>query len=140
MSLTIAQAYDEMLALLKAAWDVGAIGIPLRYDDVPATTPVSGPWGRVAVRHFSGEQATLANNEGVCRWRSAGVIFVQLFAEVGSGFGVLHTLVDVVKDAYQGKSTPGGAWFRNVRVNEVGRDGPWEQVNVLVDFEYDQVK
>ncbi len=140
MSLTITQARDEMLAPLKTAWDAGANGAPLKYDDVPGTAPTSGSWGRVSVRHFSGEQATLANNEGVRRWRNAGIIFVQLFAEAGSGFGALDALVEVVKNAYQGKDTPGGAWFRNVRVNEVGRDGPWEQVNVLIDFEYDQVK
>jgi hypothetical protein len=30
--------------------------------------------------------------------------------------------------------------LRNVRLNEVGSDGHWYQINVVADFEYDEVK
>jgi hypothetical protein len=41
-------------------------------------------------------------------------------------------------DVFQGKSTPGGVWFRDVRLLETDAEGHWSQVNVVADFTYDE--
>ena len=63
-----------------------------------------------------------------------------MFVPVGDGLSGARVLGKVVVDAYQGKSTPGGAWFRNVRLQEVGPDGNWSQVNVVAEFTYDEIQ
>jgi len=137
MSMTIQQARDEMSALFNTAWSPRAV----IWDGLPGKPP-SGrtPWARFTVRHADGEQATLANDQGRRRWRRSGTIFIQLFAPVGDGLSALDPLTKIAMDAYEGQSTAGGAWFRDVRCREIGPDGDWYQVNVLVDFEYDEVK
>lgn len=139
MSATFEQARDEMLAVFKAAWDT--TGHYAAYPDRPEEKPKGAdPWARVTVRHAVGEQGSLANHEGRRRWERRGTLFVQIFTPSGEGLSRSDTLAKIVVDALEGKSTPRGVWFRNTRINEVGPDGDWYQVNVLADFIYDEVK
>lgn len=134
MSLTVEQARDEMSALFNTAWSPRVVlwdGVP--GNDKP-TTRVS--WARFAIRHSDGGSASISRNH----FRRYGTIIIQLFSPVGDGLSALDPLTKIALDAYEGQSTAGGAWFRNVRSKEIGPDGDWYQVNVLVDFEYDEVK
>ena len=139
MTLTITQARDEMSALFKETWD--AAGYTVFWDDVGQPQPTSRtPWARFTIRHGDGFQATLANVSGVRRFRRQGTIFMQLFGPAKEGLSELDDMTQVSMRAYEGKTTPGGAWFRNARLQEIGVDGNWQQFNVLVDFEYDEVR
>lgn len=133
MSMTVEQARDEMSALFKAAWGNRAV----IWDGLPGSPP-SGrtPWARFTVRHADGGSGAIGNH----RFRRQGTIFIQLFAPVGDGLSAMDPLTKIAMDAYEGQSTAGGAWFRDVRSREIGPDGDWYQVNVLVDFEYDEIK
>lgn len=138
MTLTIAQARDEMSAAFEAAWLPTGHG--LIWDDVAEPRPdTRSPWARFSVRHADGFQATLANFSGARRWRRTGTIFVQLFSPANEGLSTLDEMAMVAMRAYQGKTTPGGVWFRNTRAREIGVTGKWQQLNVMVDFEYDEV-
>lgn len=136
MSLTIAQARDEMLTLFKTAWDanglVGDVAVPVVYWDVPHDPPDADYWARVTLRHFTGGNDAIGNRLFV----RTGTITVQIFTIHGEGLSNADALGKVAVDAFQGQATTGGAWFRNVRLNEVGQDGKWFQNNVLADFEY----
>ena len=46
----------------------------------------------------------------------------------------------MVRDALQGKTTASQIWFRNPRINEVGEDRDWFQVNATIDFNYDELR
>lgn len=136
---TISEARDEISALFKAAWDT--TGYPVIWDDVAQAPPKTrSPWARHTVRHEDGRQASLANHLGQRRWRRFGTVFIQIFTPVGKGLSEADILIKVAMDAYEGQSTAGGVWFRNVRFREIGADGDWNQVNVLADFEYDEIK
>lgn len=139
MTATFRQASDEILAVFQAAW--GPLGHTALYDSVAgAQPPATEPWARVSVRHSTGEQATLSGGLGTRRYSRDGTLFVQIFAPVGNGLSVAYDLAKVVADAYEGTATPAGVWFRDVRLNEIGPDDQWFNVNVLVDFTYDEVK
>ena len=136
-STTVAR--DELIAVVKTAWDAGAAGVTMLYPDTIGDPPDDGPWARTSVRHAANRQATLAV-PGEQRFTATGLVVVQIFAKVALGYTTIDPLVDVVVNAFRGTTTPGGVWFRNARVVEVGRDGPWVQVNVLAEFEYDQIQ
>lgn len=138
MSLTYAQANDEVLAQLKAVWD--PTGHKLFYEDVrdQKETDMS-PWATVVVRHAAGQQDSLGGR-GNRSFLRLGVLIVTINTPSGSGLSEAYALAKVVADAYEGASSPNGVWFRNVRINELGRDGTFYQTNVLVDFEYTETK
>lgn len=138
MTMTVQQARDEIMALFSAAWPDE---YKVLWQDKGGRPPdEQAPWARFTISHTAGGQATLSNDNGRKRFRRDGFLIVQIFTPVGDGLSSSDTLTKIVLDAYEGKATPGGAWFRNVRVNEVGPDGDWYQVNVLADFTYDEVK
>lgn len=139
-SLTYAQATDEIADLFKDAWDAGAGGAPLLYRDVDADEPTAPLWARLSVTHFHGQQSSLSNHIGQRVFDRRGVVTVQLFGLAGSGLSTVHPLVMLAVDAFEGKSTAGAVWFRNVRAIEGPSEDKWVEVNVLADFEYSQIK
>lgn len=138
MSLTYAQANDEILVLLKAVWD--PTGYKLFYEDIrdEKDTDLS-PWASVIVRHAAGKQDTLGGT-GNRSFLRLGVCIITINTPSGSGLSEAYPLAKVVSDAYEGVSSPNGVWFRNVRINELGRNGTFYQTNVLIDFEYTETK
>ena len=139
MSLTLAQARDDMLKMISDAWL--PTGKPILYEDRGGTPPKEGTaWARVTIRHNRGDQETLSNPFGSRLFRRDGLVFVQIFTPVGNGLEQADALAKIALDAYEGKSSQNGVWFRNVRYREVGPDGNWYQVNVIAEFEYSEAK
>lgn len=139
MTATFREAQDEMLALFKTVWD--ATGHPALYENVADDPPTTAtPWARITLQHFPGGQRSLAGEAGARRWERNGQIIVQVFTPIGKGTGEAYDLAKIVADAYEGKATASQVWFRGVRVNNIGPDGAWFQLNVIVQFTYDEVK
>lgn len=135
MSLTPTEARDEILELFRAAWAAHAGAPQVFYWDTPHDPPRSTPFARVTLRHATGNNDAIGNR----LFERMGTVTVQIFTTFGTGLQESDVLSKVAMDAYQGKSTPGGAWFRNVRLNEIGQDGEFFQVQVLADFTYCEV-
>jgi len=153
MSLTITQARDGILGHLRTAWlaNGATVDVLVFYPDTvvgvkglagtKVAQPVSGsPWARVTLQHVTSGQTSLADNTSKKIFTRNGVLTVQVFTPYGTGLTKSDTLTKVVQDAFEGKATLNGVWFRNVRANEIGQDGEWHQTNVLVEFTYDEVK
>lgn len=138
MSLSFEQARDLMFEVVLAAWPHAASN--LLWTDLPSDVPPSkAVWGRAILRHEGGGQASLANANGRRRWERVGTLFVQVFAPVGDGSKQGYRTAQVLVDAFQDiKSSP--VWYRNARLNEVGTSGAFEQINVMVNFSYDEVR
>lgn len=136
MSLTYAAARDEILTLFRTAWlaNGSSAAVPLFYDDVAKDAPSAVSWARVTVRHNTGGNDGIGNRLRI----RTGTVTIQIFTTFGEGLASVDVLGKVAVDAFHGKATSGGAWFRNVRLNEVGQDGKWFQTNVLADFEYNE--
>jgi hypothetical protein len=120
MSATYETAVDEMLTVIKTAWDT--------------------PWARTSIQHFTGRQSSLTGGLGTTRWARAGTLTVQIFVPRGNGLSLAYQLAKIVGDSLEGGATPSGVWFRNVRLVEAGADGNFEQLNIKADFTYDEVK
>ena len=139
MSATFEQAYEDLCELVRAAWE------PTEYTaDWPNVAgyvpPEDEPWIRVSVRHAFGGQASLANHRSRRRWGREGTLWVQLFTPAGTGLLEAYRHAKIIMDALEGADTEHHVWTRNVRVNEVGKSGAFNQLNILADFTYDEVK
>lgn len=139
MSLTYQQARDEMFSVFKTAWD--ATGYPVHYEDVyKPRSKDEKPWATVTLKHASGFQSTLSGVTGSKTFTRLGFITTQIFVPTGKGLQEAYDLAKVISDAFEGTSTPGGVWFSNVTLNEVGREGEFFQLNVVIEFRYDEIK
>lgn len=141
MSLTFADAREEMYRQVYEAWIAANPTYPMTFDDRPAQKPdTSTPWARASVRHNVGDQEALANPLGNKLFSRDGLFTVQIFTPMGAGLRAADTLAKVVADALEGQATPGGVWFRRVRVREIGPDGAFFHINVVAEFEYSEAK
>lgn len=136
-----AAARDSILTLFHATWDAQTPPVPaVLHEDRKQDPPEDGSaWVEVAIRHFDGGQKTMGQ-VGSRRFNSVGVVVVSVHTKLGGGLVESDTLVQVAKNAFEGKRTSDGVWFRNVRDQEVGSDGASYKVDVLADMEYDRVK
>lgn len=129
-----------MHSLFQTAWDAGVAttGNPLLYEDISGDKPTSGKWAKIAIHHAAGMQAAL----GTTRFRRHGMVIIEMFAPSGQGHysSGMDDMIDVAMGAFEGKSTTGGVWFRDVTPREIGPEGPWFQTNIELEFIYDQVR
>ena len=145
MTATLTQARDEILDVFVTAWlaDANTMNVPILYWDVKDDPPAApNPYVRVNVQHNStGGQATLQGEVGSRRYRRFGQAIAAIWAPIGDGLQDADTYATVARDAFEGTVTsPGNVIFRDVNVVEVGPDGGRFRVNVLAEFEYDEIK
>jgi hypothetical protein len=143
MGLTRTAARDELLALVKTALDSAGV-VSVAWPDVSgnAVTEASAEnteWARVSLTHTGGSQGTFGEAGGRTFERT-GLLAVQVFTPAGDGLERSDSVCQALLDAFDGGETPGGAKLRRARATEVGHSGPWNQANVVADFEYDETK
>ncbi len=99
------------------------------------------PWARVSVQHNVSPQRTFGE-PGNRRFERLGIVIVQVFTpmSIEQSVTLAEDLGIIARDAFEGRTTPGGVWFRNARLQEVGPDDPWWQLNVSAEFTYDELK
>lgn len=148
MSLpTYTSAIDEILQLFKAAWEAGTPAlyggsvVRVEWPHTPKPTPpaTTEALARINVRHTATPSQTLAHT-GDRLFERTGLITVQVLSPVNRGANLAHQLAVIARDAFEGKGTNSGIWFRNVRINDLGNDAAWNLINVLAEFNYSERK
>jgi hypothetical protein len=135
--MTPIEAQDEMLAIFKTTWD--DTGYTATYDDLPGQVPANAPWARVTIQHDTGGQSSLASADSLRIFTHSGTLTIQVFTPKGGGNTKGYQLAHQVLTAYSPKQG-GGVWFRNQRLKETRGDEGFAQINVLVDFSYDEMR
>lgn len=136
--MTYEEAVDDIQSVLKNAWD--ATGHKMFFESVRDQRETdNSAWATSTIRHGAGTQDSLGG-VGHRSFLRSGVLIVQIFTHVGNGLQESYQLAKVITDAFEGKSSPNGVWFRRVRINEIGKDGMFQQLNVAIEFEYNEVK
>lgn len=144
---TYDSALDEMLGLFNTDWTTKTPALTTTVPDVqwpglPAGPgPVGKSWARIRIRHTSSRQVTFGP-PGQRRFERGGIITVQVFAPLSpqNGLSLAEKLAIIARDAYEGRGTATGIWFRNARIVEVGPSGEWYQYNAVVEFQYDEMR
>lgn len=144
MPTTRTQARDDVAALIKAVTDTVS-GFVTIYDDTRQEIPKQDAdplpsWARVLIRHVASPQVSLSNVTNKRIYETSGLVTVQLFTPGHDGLTASDSLSTQLVSAFRGVSTSNGVWFKNVRSAEIGSSGPWFQVNVLAEFEYDEIE
>lgn len=141
MSLTFSEANDEILAKVKAAYDSISGDKEIFWESVAGDRPTDDrPFFQVFLRHRTGQRAAFPSADGQSMYRRDGDVTIQCFHPIGRGLSDSYADAKVLADAFEGQATSGGIWFRNVRINEIGRDGQFNQLNVIAEFIYDEIK
>lgn len=135
---SFAQAMREIEALMRNAWPY-KVAWPGTNFDTKKDVTAKDTWARYTIQHNFGDQSSLSDTLGKRRFNKEGNLIIQVFTPLNKGVISAYDAAEIVVKAYEGKSTPSGVWFRNVRINEVPSEGSWEQINVIVDFIYDQI-
>jgi len=142
-------ARDEIQALF---WDYWKAQTPVLTGGAPAMVQWQGvdsgeaptpnaPWARFDLRHTLGRQTTFGST-GHRRFLRKGLIQIQVFVPNSRGVGLsdAEKYSTIARDAFEGKGTPSGIWFRNASIQEIGVNEGWFQMNVSVEFVYDEMK
>ena len=153
MSLSYEQAVDELVRLFNERWNALTPAVlgrdepaPVQWPGNPAVGPsVVQPFGRFMYRHLPDPRHTLAP-AGSRRFTRSGYVLVQCFGPIADpnwttpGLSLAEKLAIIARDAYEGRGTKDGLWFRNASIAEVGADKVYYQQHARIDFTYDERK
>ena len=138
------QATDEILTAFRTAWNALTTAVCGYVPAVewPGVDPMSAAdktkaWARVAVLHNKSGQ-TGFGDAGSRMFTRRGIVVVQVFTP--RDLLMAQQLGIIARNVYEDEPTPGGVWFRGATVNEVGATASWFQLNVLAEFQYDELK
>lgn len=141
---TMAEAVDDMGTRFVTTWTTTTF--PFKYEDVPVDAALqtlidtgSTPWARLSIKHNKRVQGTLAGPLG-SRFDQNGILVIEVYTPSGAGLTKARELGTLLAAAYEAVSVPNGVWYRNVRVEEAAPDGFWAHINVIAEFQYDQVR
>lgn len=136
--MTPEQAYNEIRTMIVAGWVTAERDIYFEAEDKPREYGEQ-PFARVWVRHSSAGQRTLGG-QGHRMFDRNGRIEIEVNSPTGNGLSESYQLAKVAADVFEGKSSPGGIWFKNVMWRELGQDGGFYQILVSANFNYSDVK
>lgn len=110
----------------------------IEYETVPDLTKC---YARSTIRHVPGGGHSLGGR-GNTRWNRYGIVLLQVFVPLSlfNHLTFARGLGMIARDAFEGRSSPGGIWFRKCRLSEIGPTDGWFQVDVVNEFTYDEVK
>lgn len=146
---TYDSAQDEILGLFNTDWTAltpavtgGAVpDVDWPGQDRHAQFDPEKPWARVSLRYGPSRQITFGPVLSR-RFNRVGTVSVQVFEPLSSAndLSLGSQLAIIARDAFEGRSTASGIWFRNARITPIGADGAWYQTNVVVEFQYDEMR
>ncbi|MGD9210526.1 MAG: hypothetical protein PVI90_07110 [Desulfobacteraceae bacterium] len=144
MSLTRKQAIDDICGMFKTVWDATAYAARVKWENVgkKSATNFDGedPWVRFTLRHTGAEAGSLSGGDGTKIFDRFGVLTISLFTEIGKGLSGETDYAKLIMDIYEGKRSPQGVIFRNVRIIEIGESDGFFQTNINAEFEYNEIK
>ena len=137
--MTPLEAKDEILAIFKTTWD--DTGYTAVYDDQHGQPPdAKQPWARVTLQHDdNGGQTSLSNGVGNRIFTQTGLLTVQVFVPIADGLEQNYELSHRILSAYsprQGASV----WYTRQRLKEAKANGGFSQINVIINFSYDDLR
>jgi len=149
MPIQYTAAIDELLGMIKTAWDAGALSIAgyepeIRWPGNPIGTKpdMTKYWGRPSTQIVLDGQSSLANDQGLRRYQAQGLLYFQLFCprNVADSLENGRLLAEVIRTAFREGSPSGDLWFRNQKIVELPETDESYPINVVVEFLYDTLQ
>ncbi len=131
--INFAGAEDEIQTLFFEAWQSQPNPLPVFYENIEEPKELPNAFARFRVLPAVGFNAAIGNEV----FGNGGLVSVQILTPFGQSLGGVFPIIQVAVDAFRGKATPSGIFFRDVRFSKVGRmDSYWHQTNVTGDYDY----
>ena len=112
------------------------IELPTGYDNDRAfIQPEEGTWARVTIQIVDSDIREIGNAQ---RHRHTGVIFAQLFDDLGRGDDTLTRIIDTLIPSFRSLEKD-NITYRTPSIRRIGQSGKWYQINVLIPFHFDDV-
>jgi hypothetical protein len=149
--ITQSAARGEIFTQFKTGWDSNSAAVAGYIPEVEwqgvqlrETPDIGKYWVRVSIQTVGENQSSLSVAEGINgqrRYTAFGFVIIQVFAprSTKDSFQNGIKLAEIAKKIFRGKTTPGKIWFRNVRVNELSPENSFYRLNVVAEFEYDEL-
>lgn len=144
-------AVRQMNSQFNTAWLAQSAAIAgyvpeIRWDGFEVPTPPDGTkfWVLHSVQNVKELQTTLSNNvatPGAKRYTSLGLVIMQFYMpkNVANAKDTGRNLAMIAKNAYRGKNTTTGIWFRNTRIVDLPTFEDWYRLNVISEYQYDEL-
>lgn len=151
MPTTYPVAVNDMFSLINSAWKTGSAAIAgyvpeLRFQgiELQGAIPTDKYWARVSQQGVSEEQSSICNDvtaPGNRRYTADGLLYVQLFGpqSVVNSMEKLRLLAKLARNAYRGKVSQNDVSFYNVRIVELESEGLFFRINVIAEYQYDEI-
>lgn len=146
--MTEREAIEAIYQQWQSGWEAihpNIVGDParvpytfMREDFSADSLGVLGTWARVSVAHTTAAQITFGN-VGTRKFERRGNVFVQLFAPVGQGVGLLATLAGDARKVLEGKRL-GELNLNAARTEEIPDESTWASVTIIVPFRYGETR
>ncbi len=103
----------------------------VRYPNDKRKKPQNTTWAKVSIREGENNQVTMGGQTK--RFRTLGILFVQLFTPLGEGTKTINALADTIVTEFRAVRAS-GIVYRTPRVEKIGRRSGEYQVNVIIPF------
>lgn len=111
----------------------------IAWPDQKFDIPTDKSWVRFTSQENEGGQVSIGS-PGNNRFRSFGLVSIQVFQPGGQGSIEARTLATAALGAFKGKQTANGIEFFDAYARQVGTDEKgWYQINVFASFYYDEL-
>jgi hypothetical protein len=144
MTASITTIEDETYTRLKEKWDAGGSvtsGVALVYANVAALKTLmdgTAPFAHADVQ--LGPSKQVAMGDGPSRFTNYGQLVIAIREGTGGGKVAGKRLVELVFDAFRRYRSPSGVIYRDITPITIGVVGKWNQTDVIVALEADEIK
>jgi hypothetical protein len=124
-----------------AATVLGVLPVALRYGGlVQPEVPDGTYWARVSSQVVEEQQETLRNGSGQRRFRTDGIVTIQLFAPraVSLALNQLDQIAELLRNDFRTYQPEGMEFTNAVIVDNVRAEPNWQRANVVSNYTYRQ--
>lgn len=152
---TFVRAREEICKRFDEYWTANAADIvgylpEIRMPRIVYKDPINPAvhWGRLSIQSVLASQAAFAaydptEDDGPKRkkYEESGLVFVQLFGprQDVEAAEQQDQFAQIARAAFRGISLPGKIWFRNARINDLDDEDEMLRLNVVVEYEYNEI-
>lgn len=150
MTCTRSEARDEMFTRIREVVELNGEAVfgfipEMRWQFVkePAT-PETPSWLRSTLQHIDSDQTTLSTNvgkPGQKRYTSYGLMYVQFLLSKADDESAMNgdALAVLIQKEFRDKQSQNAIVYRNIRILELPSENQYHRLNVVAEFEYDEV-
>lgn len=149
MTATYVSALDEIIQAVKLAWEAKSTAIcgyipELKLPGIDSGTipDASKFWARLSTQGVNSEQSVLSESivkYGSRRYETNGLVFVQLFAPKRSDSQAkINQLSMLLQERLRQKTE--NVILRNARIKELPAENGCLRINVIADYQFDEIQ